>query len=53
MICVHQVLNLILVLNLGKFYDSQYGGVDAFEEFVDKFGEIQVVTINKVIAVRF
>ena len=32
---------------------SRYGGVDAFEEFVDKFGEIQVVTINKVIAVRF
>ena len=32
---------------------SRYGGVDAFEEFVDKFGEIQVVIINKVIAVRF
>ena len=32
---------------------SRYGGVDAFEEFVDKFGEIQVVTINKVIAVGF
>ena len=32
---------------------SWYGGVDAFEGFVDKFGEIQVVTINKVIAERF
>ena len=32
---------------------SRYDGVDAFEEFVDKFGDIQVVTINKVIAVRF
>ena len=32
---------------------SRYCGVDAFEEFVNKFGEIQVVTINKVIAVIF
>ena len=32
---------------------SRYGGVDAFEEFVNKFGEIQVVTINKAIPVRF
>ena len=32
---------------------SRYGGVDAFEEFVDKFGEIRVVNIHKIIAVRF